>query len=270
MDIDELFAALGIAKPTDEMKTAVGTYATTQSKGLKDNNRELLATINSQKTKLKAFEGLDAEALSEALAELSLDPGDIIDTLKSKPATDAELRQRAEQAAEAKYARKIKLSDEKIAAAEAKTAAADRRWVDAEVAKQLREEITKKQGNPDLLIPAMKERVKASLREDGTVAVVVLGVNGEPMTGAGGVDGTMSDLVESFKRHDSFGQAFTVAGGGSQSTGGARRPGAAGTNPYSKKNGTFNITEQGKLRASNPTLADQLQAEAAREGNARA
>jgi hypothetical protein len=67
----------------------------------------------------------------------------------------------------------------------------------------------------------------------------------------------LEDQLKALQTSDAY-LFDTNTGGG----GGANPPGGGGTtkNPYDRKAGTWNLTEQAKLEASNPTLAAQLAA----------
>jgi hypothetical protein len=265
MTIEELAEKLGITLDTDT-SGAIGAYVAAQTAGLKANRDEARADVKKLKSQLKAFEGLDAEAWSTALEELDIDPADVVERLRAQPKADQDARQAAEAAAETKYKRQMEKAAKDRDAALARAEASDKARCDAEVQRQLTDEIAKKKGIAPLLLPALRGQVKAKIDEDGRVQITVLAPNGEEMSSDAGASATISDLVESFRRNEVFGQAFEADGGGS-GAGGSRGgpPSRAGGNPF-VRGPTWNLTEQANLRASNPALADRLKQEAARAG----
>lgn len=262
MTIEELAEKLGITLD-DTTKGAINAFITGQTTGLKTNNRELLASNAALKTKLKAFEGIDPEELATLTEELSIEPGDLIDRVRNAPKAAGDAAKAAEAAAEAKYQRKLTQAEKKAADSAIALEAANKARIDENVARALTEELAKKKGNVDLLLPMMKNRVKGEIDpETNRVTLKVLAPNGDEMLSDAGSAGTVSDLVESLRRDEKFGIAFEGEGGGSGSgTGAARKTGGPGKNPY-KKGPTWNLTEQSKLRSTNPALADQLKREA--------
>lgn len=262
MTIEELAEKLGITLD-DTTRGAINAFLTGQTSGLKANNRDLLAKNAELKAKLKPFEAIDAEDLAALTEELSIEPGDLLDRVRNAPKAAGDAAKAAEAAAEAKYQRKLAASDKKAADAMAALDAANKARIDETVTRELTEEIAKKKGNVDLLLPMMRGRVKGEIDPDtGKVVRKVLAANGDEMLSDAGAPGTVSDLVESLRRDEKFGIAFEGEGGGSGAgTGANRKSGGGGKNPY-KKGPTWSLTEQTKLRAANPALADQLKREA--------
>ena len=261
MTIEELAEKLGI-ELNDTTKGAIAAFLTGQTNGLKTNNRELLASNSALKAKLKAFEGIDVEELAALTAELEITPADLIDRVRNAPKAAGDAAKAAEQAAEAKYQRKLTASEKAKNDAIASLETANRARIDETLTRELTEEIVKKKGNVDLLLPMMKNRVKGEIDpETGKVVRKVLAVTGEEFLSDAGSPGTVGDLVESLRRDEKFGIAFEGEGGGSGAGAGAnRKAGGSGKNPFKKA--TWNLTEQSKLRTANPALADQLKREA--------
>lgn len=260
MTLEELAGKLGI-ELNDETKGSITAYVTAQTGGLKTNNRDLLAQVSSLKTKLKAFDGIDPEDLAALTTELEIEPADLIDRVRNAPKAAGDAAKAAEAAAEAKYQRKITAAERRAQEAEAKVEAANKARVDEAIARTLTDELAKKKGNVDLLLPSMKGRVKGAVGEDGKIIITVLAANGDELMSDAGAPGTIGDLVESYRRDERFGIAFEADGGGSGAgNGGTRKPAGGQRNPFKKA--TWNLTEQSKLRATNPALADQLKREA--------
>lgn len=261
MTIEELAEKLGI-ELNDATRGFLTAYLNAQTAGLKQNNKDLLAERSALKSKLKVFEGVDPEEFTTLIAELDVEPADIVDRLRNAPKATGDAVKAAEAAAEAKYQRKIQQAEKKASDANAALELSNKARVDETLTRELTEEIVKRKGNVDLLLPAMKNRVKGEIdAETGKVTRKVFAPNGDEMLSDSGVPAVVGDLVESYRRDEKFGIAFEAEGGGSGSgKGGDRKPSGVGKNPYKKA--TWNLTEQNNLRASNPTLADQLKREA--------
>lgn len=113
------------------------------------------------------------------------------------------------------------------------------------------------EGDPELLMPFLKSRIKSTMDEAGNVKVDVLKADGTPMLNANGDAAGLTDLVNEYKNSERFGVMFKASNkGGSGAGNGNGAPGLA-NNPF-KKGATFNVTEQMKLYKSNPTLAKSL------------
>lgn len=262
MTIEELAEKLGI-ELNDTTKGSITAYVAAQTAGLKQNNRDLLAKNADLKAKIKPFEGIDADELAELVAELEIEPADIVDRVRNAPKAAGDAAKAAEAAAEAKFQRKLAAADKKAADAEARANAADKARIDDDLTRALTEELAKKKGNVDLLLPMLRGRVRGEIDPDtGKVIRKALAANGDELLSDAGAPGTIGDLVESLRRDEKFGIAFEGEGGGSGSgTGGARKSGGPAKNPFKKGDG-FNITEQVKLKQTNRALYDQLKREA--------
>lgn len=262
MTFEELCVALGI-EPTDANRTALTTFATAREAPLKANRDALLADNKRLKTAAKAFEGFDVEELSATLTELSIDPADLVTRLRDAPKVGADAIAAATAAAEARLGRRITLAEKRAIDAEAREAKSDRARCDAEATRALTDEIVKKKGNTDLLLPTLRGRVRSAIDPDtGRVVLTALSANGDEMLSDTGIPASVGDLVESLRRNETFGVAFEADGGGSGADGGAGRPGARVTNPWAK--GTLSLTQQTILKRDKPALAAQLQREAGR------
>jgi hypothetical protein len=259
MTLEELAEKLGI-ELNDTTKGAIGAYLTAQTAGLKSNRDQLNRDVVRLKAELKAFDGIDAEELTATLEELQLEPGDLVERVRANPQPNGDAVKAAEAAAEAKYQRQIAKTAKERDAAIAERDAANRARCDSEVQRQLMDELAKKKGNSDLLLPMLRGRVKSEIGEDGKVTITVLAPNGDEMFGDAGAVATVGDLIESIRRDEKFGIAFEAEGGGSDAGhGGQRRP-SGRTNPWAKA--TWNLTEQNKLKNENPALAGQLKRQA--------
>lgn len=261
MTFEELCALLGI-DPTDANRTHIVGFATAREAPLKTNRDALLADNKRLKTAAAAFEGFDMADLSATLTELNIEPADLTSSLRAAPKLGQDAVRAAEAAAELKYTRKIAAAEKRAADAEAKAGNSDRQRCDAEVSRQLQDEIAKKKGNAALLLPTLKGRVKSAIDPDtGRIVITPLAANGDEMLSESGAPGTVSDLVESLRRDEQFGVAFEAGGGGSGSgAGGTGRPGGRVTNPW--KAGSINLTEQSILKRDKPALAATLMREA--------
>jgi len=265
MTIEELAEKLGLTL-TDENRAqitaSVNAYTAAQTTGLKQNNKDLLADRNALKAKLKVFEGIDTTEFTELLTELEAEPGDVIDRLRNAPKAAGDAVKQAEAAAEAKFQRQVTKANKERDDARAALDLSNKARIDGDIERFLSDEIAKKKGNAAILLANMRGRVKGEIGEDGKVKITVLAANGDELLSDAGTPGTVADLVESYRRNETFGIAFEADGGGSGAGGGGtKKPGNVGKNPFKKA--TWNLTEQSRLRASNPTLADQLKREAA-------
>lgn len=270
MTLEELAEKLGITLD-DSSKGHIASYVAAQTTGIKANRDQLLKDNKDLKTKLKAFDGIDADDLTTVLAELDLEAGDIVERLKTPPNADgkdaAAIKAAAEAEAEKKWSGKVTKAEKRATDAEAKTTASEKARVDSEIDRQLTTELAAKKGIPDLLMPMLRGRIKGEIDADtGKINLKVLAPNGDEMQGASGAMATVADLVETIKRDDKFGGAFEAEGGGSGGgKGGDRKPVNGRVNPWMKA--TRNLTEQAKISAENPTLAAQLK-KAAQAANA--
>lgn len=258
--------ALGLdpSKFSPEMETAATAYSLSITKGLKTNRDELRADNDKLKKQLKKLDGVDLDALAAALDEHSIDPADLVERIAAKPNTGAvdvdKIKKDAEAAAEAKSARKLKAVTDERDAARTETANERTIRINETVSRELTEAIVAAKGNSALLLANMKGRVKGEVGEDGKVKITVLAANGEPMTTASGADGSIKDLVESFRKDENFGIAFEAQGGGSGSKGQPNRSGARSGNPWAKD--TRNLTEQSRIARESPALAETMKREA--------
>lgn len=267
MTLEELLEKLGLTK-TAEITEAITNYTNAQTTALKANRDALLKDNKKLKEAAKAFEGLDAGELAEALAELNLDMADVIDRLKAEPKGDKTnkdtqaLIDAAVLEATKKLQRTIDKQTKDIADKDAAISAANKARIDETIDRHLTTELATHKGVPELLLPMLRGRVKGEIGEDGKVVLTVLAANGEEMQAAGGQVATVATLVEAIKADAKFGMAFEADGGGSGAKGDAKRQSStAGKNPW-MKGANFNRTEQMKISQSNPALAQQLKKQA--------
>lgn len=123
-------------------------------------------------------------------------------------------------------------------------------------------EILKGKGEPELLLPHMRNRVRFNEGEDGTLTMDILNAHGSPMLGPKGERATPADIVKEYKAHPVFGRGFEGTGSsGAGLSPGGRTAGQPARNPFAKD--SFNLTEQMKLAKENPALASELKKQAA-------
>lgn len=265
MTIEELAEALGI-ELTDDARGAIDGYTNDITAALKANRDKWKREKHKAQSDLAAYQALDLDDVRDALGiedgddfELS----DLSDRIRSVKAaatkTDGKDDPRIADL-ERKLERARAKAGEDIAAAQTERDLLAKRLMDREVEAQALEAIAKKKGSAKLLLPHVRNRIKAEIGEDGSVELIVLAPNGEPMVAENGADGTISDLIEEFARSDDFGPAFAADMPGGT---GARKPGGVrGTrNPWAKD--TFNLTEQARIEQESPALAKTLKEQAA-------
>lgn len=175
-------------------------------------------------------------------------------------------------------------------------AAVEKVRVDAEIDRTLTVELSARGGNAALLMPILRGRVKGHVDASDQVVLVPLDAAGDDMHGK-----SVVDLIETLRRDKTFGKAFSAAVARrpgqvnpwrretwsltEQSRIGAENSTLADQlrreaksdvtpsatvkvaplvrhrgNPWKKE--TRNLTEQSRIRAENPALADQLKREA--------
>ncbi len=126
----------------------------------------------------------------------------------------------------------------------------------------LKSAVTEAGAEWDLISHKVKERVKHTVNDEtDEVTVEVLDDKGQPMS-AGGKAAGLSDLLNEFKSHATFGKAFGVINNTSKSgagvTNGGGKPLNNGKNPFIGGS----VDEQTALWRTNQPLARRLQAEA--------
>lgn len=117
------------------------------------------------------------------------------------------------------------------------------------------------QGDFELLMPFINQRISHTLREDGNLHIDVLTADGKPMLTASGDNATIKDLINEFKNSERYGRLFKAENKGGSGAEGAKGGPSMSNNPF-KKGPTFNVTEQSRLYRTNPALAKQLALEA--------
>jgi hypothetical protein len=220
------FLAYAVDLEDDDVKSAIQAAVDEAVKGLKDNNRQLQADL--RKAKAKASDGnIDPAELERLEAEVDRLKGEL--TTATKTAKDATKRaETAETSLTAEQAHTQKL------------------LVDNGLAAALTE--------AGVTNPMMHKAAAALLRTGNKIDIAVDGENRVAKIG----DKGLGDFVKAWAQGDE-GKAFVAApgngGGGAHGNG---KPGGP-ANPWAKE--SFNMTEQGKLLQSNPTLARSMAAE---------
>lgn len=179
--------------------------------GALDTERNARAALEA---KIKELGDIDPKAAREALATLA--------ELKNSPPDEKAKKQYEALAAQLQKELGAKVS------AEAERAAKFQKQLEQTIVDaKAREALAKHKGNVDLLLPHVKQRIKAELTESGELAAFVLDANGNKAhtLGEGGalVPMSIEKLVEDFKRNDSYAAAF----GGSGASGGGTTGGGA-------------------------------------------
>lgn len=233
-EIDEV-----LAKPevVNAVKTAFETEAEVLTSGLKTKNTELL-TENVELKKIKSFV-VENGGVDELKVKLAANTG-------NKDADIEALR---------------KAHKEQVSALNKQTKTLQDKLLQRDFDAKLQQEISAAGGVVELLLPAMKNRTKAVVGEDGEVKIEVFAPNSNIMLNKSGENATLVDLVEEFKQSPVFAVAFK--GNGSKGAGfnESRSVETSGiVNPFKKE--TFSLSEQSKIFKENSELAKQLATEA--------
>lgn len=122
-------------------------------------------------------------------------------------------------------------------------------------------EIEKVEGSQVLLMPHIKNNIKTFQDESGKYGTKVVDATGQDrMNAETGNPMKVSELVAEFQANESFAGAFPIQNGGSNTK--VKVPGGnynSTNNPFDKKGKHYSLTEQAKLRKTNPELAKTLQ-----------
>ncbi|MGU9981466.1 hypothetical protein ACJ4V0_15630 [Phreatobacter sp. HK31-P] len=235
---------------------AVGDWALEHIGGLKST----LAKTQDELTTVKSA--------SAGFAGLKLQPSTIAEKLKRLEALEKlDPETEAGKLAAAKIeAATLKLAETHAVELSARdgTIGAYRGQIEALlVDNELTTAVAKHNGIGSLLTPALRPRIKVT-ETDGKFGIAVLSKAGVPdvVVKEGKVmPMTIDDLVVSMKADPDFGVAFRASGA---SGSGAKLPAAGGAlggkNPFLKE--SFNLTEQSKLKRSDPTMYEAMKAQA--------
>lgn len=129
--------------------------------------------------------------------------------------------------------------------------------------------INQHDGIADVLLPVVKDNLQVVTTEDGNLEVVVRGNEGRPRFSPfkeEPTNMTVEELVRELKNKDAFAGCFRgndASGGGSNNNPRSTRT-TTETNPFMKK--TFNLTEQGRLKRTDPAKYKMLKEAAERSG----
>lgn len=193
MNPDEIKAFLA----TDEGKALLAPIIDEAKNPLLAKRDELLAEKETLKTRYKAYEELgDVDSIRAAIAKAS-EQGN-----KNQDKSFEELEQHLRNELSAK--------EEKINTFKSK-------FAQSHVENTLKAEIVNAKGVPELLLPVLQQRVKASLTDDGTVEVTVLTKDGKKMYKGEGL-ATVADLIEEIRADATFGRAFDGTGASGSGT----------------------------------------------------
>jgi len=122
-------------------------------------------------------------------------------------------------------------------------------------------EIDKVDGSQTLLMPHIKDSIKTYQDDSGMFKTKVVDSSGSDRINAEtGNPMSVKELVSEFQANDLFSGAFPIQNKGSNTninTGGGTHN--ATNNPFDKKGSSYSLTEQAKLRKTNPVLAKSLQ-----------
>jgi len=232
-----------------------------------DNLKNALGTtkgeLESAKSALEGFKGLDAKSVRDGLKELErlrkIDP-------------ESEAGKLAEERAAAQVGEVTKRFELDIAARDSRNALLEKELTRQLVENTAKAAITAQKGVPELLLQVVTSRMKV-VETDGQFSVQVVdnkGVQDWVVKEGTTVPTTVDDLVAKLKANPIYGRAFDAevkSGGGA--TGGVKVPGGSSKiNPWmpTKASPYGNITEQMKMMREEPALAAafQEQAKAAR------
>jgi len=223
--------------------------------GAEAKKTELLGETKAEREKRRALES-ELEKLKASAGDI-----DAEEYKELKAAKEEQEKRDAEKKGEyAKLTAKQKEeSDKKIAAAEGEA---------TKLRTQLHEQITStailkaleaEKGNSALLSHVVKSHLKIEETDNG-IQIIGLDKNGDPMVAEDGSVGNALDVVKYLKTQEAYQPAFDahqMGGSGSQAS---KKLGGSGKNPW--KNDSFNLTEQGNIIRSDPTLAATLKREA--------
>lgn len=121
--------------------------------------------------------------------------------------------------------------------------------------------IDAEKGSQVLLMPHVKDRIRTYQDESGKYFTKVVDLSGnDSMDEKTGNPVTVSELIAEFKANAAFAGAFPIQnrGSGSVVTVDGKNYNAK-NNPFDKQGGHYSLTEQSKLRRTNPTLAKALE-----------
>lgn len=221
-------------KDSDEFKQFMDEAVKTATKPLEDTKDGLLKDIGKLKEATKQFDGVDLEALKQAAADLER-----INKEKHSKESDAEKALRLAKEQHEATMTSLKSDVEALKGANRKLLVDD----------TLRKALVGVSVDPVLLDAAMnlhKPNVSV-LNEDGAQVAKV-------------GDSTIEEFVKSWTTTDE-GKRFVVAPtntGGGAAGGGTQVPANEAAKFFDKKSSQYSLTEQIKLKKSDPALYDRL------------
>ena len=215
---------------------------------LRQKRDELLASHTALNETLKSLGGLDT--IKAAVAKVSESAAEAekarLEAMKASGNVDEITKH---------YQKQLKEKDDELSSFK-------QTLVQKEVRSKLQSKIKEADGEPELLLDRLLSRVRSSLGPDGEVVIEVLNDKGAPALTDTGKAASLTDLVNEFKAHPSYGRAFAASG----KTGAGSRPttGAPGTanNPFDRKSPSFNVTQQMVMKKTDPMTARRLAMEA--------
>lgn len=216
---------------------------------VKTENAELKASI-------EGFKGLDAKKVRDQLKEL--------EKLKQiNPENEAD--KLAEVKAQGKIDELNKQHAKAIEKATKRNGDLITQIEDLLIVNEATTAIVAEKGNPRLLMPIVRDRLKVNEGEDGKFSIQVLNERGDQaytVREGNAVPASIRDLVITLKADPSLGQAFEASGSsGTGSSPNDRRIQAGAENPW-LKGPTWNFTKQMMITRQDPTLAAAMKAQA--------
>jgi len=252
MTIEELLAAIAEGKEGLDVKGSINDLISSAVSGadtsLKTKNTDLLKQIRTLKDSSKMPDGFDEELWTTLLGEHQ----------EKKTA-----KMKAEERWEELKIELVKKHQEEMDSSQTRFTNVEKALAEQLIDNAAMKFIGKAGGNAALLMPHVKAQLKM-VENDGAYSTVVVDSNGENRFSKSKAGEMMSieELVNVFKADESFGVAFSAdnsgGGGGSQGTSG----GGGVVNPFVKGTPAYNLTNQAKMRRSDPKLAEQMAARA--------
>jgi hypothetical protein len=243
MDQQELIAAglpenlaTELSKP--EHAEALTAFVAKVKEPVISKNKEILEKLTALNGTVQQFGGLDAiksmaEQVTQYKAQAEAKPKDDIESVKKT------------------YA-------DQLAGVSAERDSLKQRLVERDVQTALHNAIRDAKGEPALLEPIVRSRIKAEAIE-GKVRIGVLTVDGVPMLNSEGKDASVKDLLAEIRSDGRYARAFEATkASGSGAVNSATGLPTGVDNPWNPA--SRNLTKQMEIARTNPNLAKSLAA----------
>jgi hypothetical protein len=258
-------AVVGLYKPVSEGDLASKFVLDVESthgltlenvSGLRSALENTKAELTSSAAALEGFKGLDAKAVRARLKRLE-------DLEKIDPQSEAD--RLAEIKAGAKIEEITKGHEKEVAKQTKRNAVLQSEIERLVIDNAASTAIAAQRGDPDLLLPFVRGRLRVVESEDGRFSVQVLNEQGNQkytVKDNKAVESSVEDLISEFKINPKYGRLFEATNTGSGANNTNRGSIPAGTaNPWLKGQ-HWNLTQQMILLKTNPGLAAAMKAQA--------